>query len=111
MQNEGYTAPSPIDQEDVELLRYMRRAFSCRHVGGDCPALPDCPEGFYLCDAIANMLAPGDAPALGNTAKTALRFLYSQVDCDASGDCPSRARCGEGERDACARLLLKLGVT
>lgn len=110
MRNEKVFGVEALDRDDVDLLRYLRRTFSCGHLRGDCPALPDCPEGFYLCDGVVNMLAPGQAPTLGDAARRALRYLYDQIDCAAAGDCPSRGRCDEASSEPCAAVMLKLGV-
>ena len=69
----------PLNGGDVALLRYMRESFCCRENGTDCPVLADCPEGFYICDALVNMLEPGMTPELGYAAKRAVRFLYDQL--------------------------------
>jgi hypothetical protein len=110
MREERTFTVEPLDQDDIDLLRFMRRTFSCDHVRGDCPALADCPEGFYVCDAIANMLSPGTVPELGPVARTAVRYLYDQVNCEAASGCPSRERCGEEAYEPCEALMQKLGV-
>lgn len=99
-----------IDEIDVALLRYMQRAYNCRTTGADCPVRADCPEGFYVCDAVANIVAAGQTAELGNTAKRVVRHLYDQIDCTTPG-CPAGDRCREGEAEPCRTLLLKLGVS
>lgn len=110
MRRERDFASESLDEGDVELLRFMHRTYNCRTTGADCPARADCPEGFYVCDAIANIVGPGSRPDLGNTARVVLRYLYEQIDCADATGCPARDRCHEGEREPCETLLLKLGV-
>lgn len=100
----------PLTEKDIALLRYMRQSFCCRQDGTDCPALPDCPEGFYICDALVNMLEPGMTPQLGYAAKRAVQYLYDQLDCDATGSCPDYAACDQQAVEPCEQLLVKLGV-
>ena len=100
----------PLDQDDVALLRYLRRAYDCRTEGANCPGAADCPEGFLICDALVNILEPGTVPALGDTAKQVVRFLYDQLDCDAIAACPVAARCLSTDGEPCRTLMHKLGV-
>ena len=100
----------PLDEDDVALLRYLRRAYDCRIQGANCPSAAECPEGFQICDALVNMLEPGPVPTHGPTAKQALRFLYEKRDCDAVADCPVAPRCLAEDGEPCRALLRKLGV-
>lgn len=100
----------PLDQDDVALVRYLRRAYDCRTQGAACPGAADCSEGFLICDALVNMLEPGTVPDLGHTAKQIVRFLYENLDCDARIDCPATARCLPATAEPCRLLLRKLGV-
>jgi hypothetical protein len=100
----------PLDQEDVALVRYLRRAYDCRLEGAVCPGAADCAEGFLICDALVNMLEPGTSPELGHTAKQIMRFLYENLDCDARADCPAATRCNLPAAEPCRALLRKLGV-
>ncbi len=103
------TARVLLDEGDVALLRFMQRTYNCRTTGVDCPAKADCPEGFYVCDAIANCVAVGQEAALGHTAKLVVRHLYDLIDCTTPG-CPAGDRCREGASEPCRTLLQKLGV-
>ena len=103
-------AVEPLDEGDVELLRYMRRNYRCQVHGANCPAGADCPEGFYICDAIVNMVQSGTNPELGSTAKQVVRYLYDQLSCEDQCACPAAAVCDQGELEPCEVLLLKLGV-
>ncbi|MHB1004969.1 MAG: hypothetical protein ACYC3S_04915 [Chloroflexota bacterium] len=107
---EPTSVAEPLTENDLALLRYMRQSFCCRENGTDCPALADCPEGFYICDALVNMLEPGTSPELGYAAKRAVRFLYDQMDCDVAANCPGYADCNGQKVEPCESLLAKLGV-
>ncbi len=103
-------ARAALDEGDVALLRFVHRTYNCRTTGVDCPARADCPEGFYVCDAIANIVTAGQAAELGNTAKLVVRHLHDQIACTTPG-CPAADRCRDGAGEPCRTLLHKLGVS